>query len=251
MPVSAIPTPSTAGVNKDATVLGRLVSLDTALSLRLHTFFLSFVPHSLLITLEITGDGRFWLPISIAFLLYPTTTSPHLHIHPFIFALLFGFLLDLVVVGAIKYSVRRPRPLYNKDMHAVVSVDIWSFPSGHSSRVFFIACYFWLYDIGTMGLKLTDGLYGDGDSLIKMGVLVWAVVTSCSRVLLGRHFVVDVVAGAVLGVFQGLFVFYLFKSWVWFLWCYFFSLLIYDFCIINSLIQEWINVQYYISITTD
>lgn len=39
-------------------------------------------------------------------------------------------------------------------------------------------------------------------------VCSWAIATSASRVLLGRHYVFDVIAGACLGVFEALFVFY-------------------------------------------
>ena len=50
--------------------------------------------------------------------------------------LLLGFVLDLILVGSIKGLFRRPRPVYNKegDFVLVVSVDKFSFPSGHSSR---------------------------------------------------------------------------------------------------------------------
>ncbi len=50
--------------------------------------------------------------------------------------LLLGFVLDLIMVGTIKGLVRRGRPVYNKegDFVLVVSVDKFSFPSGHSSR---------------------------------------------------------------------------------------------------------------------
>lgn len=51
--------------------------------------------------------------------------------------LMFGLLLDLCEVGILKALVRRPRPVHNtvaNDMHVVVAVDAYSFPSGHSSR---------------------------------------------------------------------------------------------------------------------
>ena len=50
--------------------------------------------------------------------------------------LLLGFILDLILVGTTKGLFRRPRPVYNKegDFVLVVSVDKFSFPSGHSSR---------------------------------------------------------------------------------------------------------------------
>lgn len=38
-------------------------------------------------------------------------------------------------------------------------------------------------------------------------VATWALITSISRVLLGRHFVFDVLAGIFLGILEALFVF--------------------------------------------
>ncbi|KAK9403795.1 phospholipid phosphatase 6 [Crotalus adamanteus] len=49
--------------------------------------------------------------------------------------LLFALILDLVLVAAVKGLVKRRRPVYNKmDMFATVSVDKYSFPSGHATR---------------------------------------------------------------------------------------------------------------------
>lgn len=39
-------------------------------------------------------------------------------------------------------------------------------------------------------------------------VATWAFITSISRVLLGRHFVFDVLAGICLGILEALFVFH-------------------------------------------
>ncbi|XP_020263741.1 probable lipid phosphate phosphatase beta [Asparagus officinalis] len=74
-------------------------------------------------------------------------------------------------------------------MSLVVAVDHWSFPSGHSSRVFFVASFLFL--VG-----------GAGDGVVA-AVFVWAAATAASRVLMGRHFVMDVVAGAGLGAVEG------------------------------------------------
>lgn len=80
-------------------------------------------------------------------------------------------------------------------MSLVFVVDHWSFPSGHSSRVCFIAGLLCLSDV-----KI-DGLVNDYE-MLKFGVCVWAGVTSVSRVLLGRHYVFDVIVGACLGVLE-------------------------------------------------
>ena len=50
--------------------------------------------------------------------------------------LLLGFVVDLILIGTLKALFRRQRPVYNEegDFLLVVSVDKFSFPSGHSSR---------------------------------------------------------------------------------------------------------------------
>ncbi|CAL9077851.1 probable lipid phosphate phosphatase beta [Musa acuminata AAA Group] len=197
-------------------ILRRLVALDTALSLRVHSFCRP-VPRPLLKALEISGDGRFWFPIPIALL--PLSSASGAAYSLFL-GLLLGSLLDLLLVGLIKHLVRRPRPVYNKGMSLTFAVDHWSFPSGHSSRVFFIAAFLRLSSASLRRVLLFDGPiaparrwiedYYDGElaELLVWIVSTWSVATSTSRVLLGRHFVLDVIAGAFLGVLEALLVLY-------------------------------------------
>ncbi|GAB2274140.1 hypothetical protein Dimus_008912 [Dionaea muscipula] len=135
-----------------AAILHRLVNLDITWSVHLHTVTGSVVPRAVLKLLELTGDGRFWFPISISLFLSPLSLHS-LHLYRTFLGLLIGSLLDLLVIGLIKHLVRRPRPVYNKNMHRTFSVDHWSFPSGHASRVCFIAAFFYL-SIG----EIVDGL---------------------------------------------------------------------------------------------
>ncbi|XP_042503715.1 probable lipid phosphate phosphatase beta [Macadamia integrifolia] len=131
-------TPVTTGP-KSHSFPRRLIDLDTAWSLHIHTIC-QVVPRSVLKALEISGDGRFWFPIPVALFFSPLASMSH-HLRSILIGLFLGSLLDLVLVGLIKYLVRRPRPVYNKGMHLTLSVDHWSFPSGHSSRVCFIASF--------------------------------------------------------------------------------------------------------------
>lgn len=64
-----------------------------------------------------------------ATLRFPTTWSKAV-------CLLVGVLLDMAIVGTLKFLVRRPRPEGAKveDMLLTVSVDSWSFPSGECFR---------------------------------------------------------------------------------------------------------------------
>ncbi|XP_078154023.1 putative lipid phosphate phosphatase beta [Carex rostrata] len=196
------------------------IALDTSFSLHLHTFF-QFIPRFLLKSLEICGDGRLFFPVAISllFLLTPSLWSPH----PFLLSLLIGSLLDLLLVGLIKVVIRRPRPVYNKsDMSIAFAADHWSFPSGHSSRVFFVSQFLFLSIENVKEILQEERLrdywvsgFGGGDPnnntevtelflfLFLKVIFGWAIATSVSRVLLGRHFVADVTAGACLGLMEG------------------------------------------------
>ncbi|XP_077235455.1 phosphatidic acid phosphatase (PAP2) family protein [Tasmannia lanceolata] len=193
-------------------LLHRLINLDTTCSLHIHTICQP-IPRSLLKALEISGDGRFWFPIPIALFLSPLS-SKSLHLRSILLLLFIGSLLDLLIVGSLKYLIRRPRPIYNKGMHLTVSVDHWSFPSGHSSRVCFISSLLYLSSQSLLEdfsqLSSFGWIDSDGEIVrfLLLILILWSGATSISRVLLGRHFMFDVIAGAVLGIFEALFVFY-------------------------------------------
>ncbi|PRQ18146.1 putative phosphatidate phosphatase [Rosa chinensis] len=210
-------------------LLRRLVAIDTKLSQHIHILAKPFLPHFVLLLLELSADFRLFFPVALSLLLAPLlspgpgpgpnpnpNSSPIQLLRPFLSPLLLGLLLDLALIGLIKFTVRRARPVYNKNMNVAVSVDHFSFPSGHASRVCFVAALFYL-----SAAALADALLhlrsssppaverwigADQDKAVSVLVSVvwaWAAATSISRILLGRHFVSDVVAGACLGVVEG------------------------------------------------
>ncbi|KAL8498396.1 hypothetical protein ACS0TY_021642 [Phlomoides rotata] len=198
------------------TLLRRLINLDTVASLHLYSFFRPILPFSLLKSVELSGDGRLFFPVTLS-ILFATTTPAAALTAPIslLLNLLIGSLLDLLLIGLIKHIVQRPRPVYNKNMFLSFAVDHWSFPSGHSSRVSFIAAFCFLYYNQIRDDLLINLLNFDAQSgIVKHFVLVvglWAAITSVSRVLLGRHFVLDVFAGGLLGVLEGVIVFRVFN----------------------------------------
>ncbi|CAA2967067.1 probable lipid phosphate phosphatase beta [Olea europaea subsp. europaea] len=197
------------------TLLRRLINLDSAISLHLYTLFNPIFPFSVLKFLEFSGDGRLFFPIILS-LLYTTTslstltTTATLTVTSLLLLnLLLGSLLDLLLIGLLKHLIQRPRPVYNKNMFLSFAVDHWSFPSGHSSRVSFIATLISIYSASVEQILVTRLKFDADSMLVEYFVVivgVWAAITSASRVLLGRHFVLDVVAGACLGVLEGIFV---------------------------------------------
>eukprot|EP00850_Spirogloea_muscicola_P013739 SM000095S24953 [mRNA] locus=s95:149392:151656:+ [translate_table: standard] len=170
------------------------------------------VPRWVLRTLEVSGDGRFWIPAPLAIWLAPQSPRLPLRLRWFAFLTFAAYLVDLAVIGVLKVIVRRPRPSYNTGRpqilyskccpshNVVVSVDKWSFPSGHASRTILTAslCFLQWPMLAAMLPPPFDG------PLIFVFATIWAVSTSTSRILLGRHYFLDVIAGALLGVAEAL-----------------------------------------------
>lgn len=141
-------------------------------------------------SLEISCHGIPWLFISVAGL-YSFGSQ-------FFFNLLLALLLDIVVVAVIKAFTRRRRPSYNvDDQYATVKlVDKFSFPSGHSTRAVMLATLFTL--VAPINIILWLPLVG------------WAGAVCVSRVLLGRHHLLDVLAGVPIGLIQAVVM-----GWMW------------------------------------
>lgn len=96
-------------------------------------------------------------------------------------------LANLLLV-AVKRRVRRPRPceLAPHLRFAVRPPDRWSFPSGHSLNAFVVGT------LVALAFPTSAPL-----------VLLLSASVATSRVVLGMHFVSDVVAGSLLGALLG------------------------------------------------
>jgi len=134
-------------------------------------------------SLEISCHGIPWLMFALGGIYL--SISPELFVN-----LLIGLVLDIVVVAVLKAFTRRRRPAYNvDDQHATLKmVDKFSFPSGHATRAVLVSVL--LTMLWPLPLILRPFLF------------VWAVAVSVSRVLLGRHHIVDVVAGVFVGLLE-------------------------------------------------
>lgn len=150
------------------------------------------LPHLLL---ELSGHGVPWLIIPILVFLLKSSLSPTSA------ALLLNFLaltvVDLAVIGLLKPAFHRKRPAYNTGIgHVTIhAVDQFSFPSGHATRAGFLATF-----VCYVRWKHEKGLHPFIDTnLFTALVFVWAIAVCASRVALGRHHVLDVICGALVG----------------------------------------------------
>lgn len=91
----------------------------------------------------------------------------------------------------MKAFTRRRRPGYNRgEMFITVGPDKFSFPSGHATRAVALALFF--------GLE-----HPPLHSAVSLPAFAaWAVAVCLSRVLLGRHHILDVGGGIAIGVVE-------------------------------------------------
>jgi undecaprenyl-diphosphatase len=98
-----------------------------------------------------------------------------------------GFAVSVLATSIVKFAVRRRRPagqwgaFYRR-------TDPHSFPSGHASRTI------------TMTIVVFAGLY----PLLGVVLLLWSLSVGLSRIILGVHYLYDVLAGYLLGVGIGI-----------------------------------------------
>ena len=164
-------------------------SYDHDLSLRWALCGRSNSPYLVLrkfaIALEFSGSGYVWILYSLI-MIAANYTSIY-ETMPFIL-LLTGLLFDVAVIGTTKGLIRRPRPVINHDDILSIGPDKFSFPSGHTSRAVFLLFYF----------ILTSPPQRIPHSVI----IIWLTSVVASRILLGRHYVSDVLAGILFGIFE-------------------------------------------------
>lgn len=127
-----------------------------------------------------SADGWFYLLIPLLLgLLWPEI------IWPLTATLVTGLAIEQLSYYLLKNSFKRNRPpnVIPGFQSVITASDEFSFPSGHTSAAFLVATVLVLL----LPLNVAGYLY------------VWASLVALSRVVLGVHFPLDTVAGALLG----------------------------------------------------
>lgn len=135
--------------------------------------------------LEWSCHGVVWLVCWLAFVyMIDSTDLYQTQVNMFI-----GLVLDILFVWLLKAATRRRRPVVDDNPFSF-GPDKYAFPSGHASRAVFVACFFTLLD------PLPWIFYPS--------IVAWCVAVCFSRILIYRHHILDVLAGAALGIFETL-----------------------------------------------
>ncbi|XP_071636376.1 polyisoprenoid diphosphate/phosphate phosphohydrolase PLPP6-like [Temnothorax longispinosus] len=106
--------------------------------------------------------------------------------------LLIGLTLDIILVVTLKAITRRRRPTINGSL----APEKDSFPSGHSTRAAFITYFF--FNLWPIPLICVPFL------------LAWSFSVCMSKLLVRKHHIIDILAGIILGIFQGLLIGYIY-----------------------------------------
>ena len=169
--------------------LHKLLEWDVKATKHFVSFLLNFKPIEKLKKqsklLECTCHGLVWLVFSLGFCymidskdLYQTQVN-----------LFIGLIIDIILVWILKAITRRSTPAVDNN-HFSFGPDKYSFPSGHASRAVFIACFFTAID----PLPI----------IFFPPLVAWSTSVCFSRLLIYRHHILDVLAGALLGIFEAL-----------------------------------------------
>jgi len=123
-----------------------------------------------------TGDGPLYAVIGLLVWLLDQRQGD-----TFLYTGLKAFAIELPIYWVLKNSIRRRRP---ESLPAfIVPSDRYSLPSGHTAAAFLMA-----------------GLVSQFFPAVLPLVFTWAALIGLSRVLLGVHFITDVVVGGALGL---------------------------------------------------
>jgi undecaprenyl-diphosphatase len=129
-----------------------------------------------------SGDSWFWLlGLGLVWIFGPVGWQMRAR------AMFIGVLVTAVLVMAIKFSVRRQRPVGTWGS-VYRSTDPHSFPSGHAARAAMLA---------TLAFHL-------GSIVLGLSLLAWAVLVGLARIAMGVHYLSDVIAGWTLGIMMGM-----------------------------------------------
>ncbi|XP_037828642.1 inactive phospholipid phosphatase 7 [Lucilia sericata] len=164
-----------------------IISKDEHLTKLLVSRFLQYPSFKTLKThcksLEISCNGIVWLSVWLTFIyLFNKKDLCEMQIN-----MLFGLIMDIFLIAIIKSICRRRRPTVPEDM-LVLGPDKFSFPSGHASRASFVAMFF-------ICLCPISKIWW-------MPLTCWCLSVCLSRILMQRHYILDVLAGCVLGFIE-------------------------------------------------
>ncbi|MEI6125735.1 MAG: phosphatase PAP2 family protein [Pseudomonadota bacterium] len=161
--------------------VGRIIALDRAINRSLARLRTPLTVQGAKLV-SLLGSGPLWAAAYT--LLVLACKDPF---RPLIHAVLTGELIQLSITIPLRYLTRRERPQPDHAGRLFADWNRYSFPSLHTSRVCLLA--------------IAAGSYWHGAApYLPAGAVI---IIGFSRLLLEKHYLSDVLAGAALGAFAG------------------------------------------------
>jgi membrane-associated phospholipid phosphatase len=121
------------------------------------------------------------------------------------------YLLCLIIAGGVseslKFFINKPRPVV--DFNTAIIFEGSAFPSTHTT-IMFAAVFFYFYTCSILSKRniqaetsIEESTLPDKKKIVKLDSLVLillAIIGGLLRIIVGAHFPVDILAGAVLGI---------------------------------------------------
>ncbi len=173
-------------------MLALVSSLDISIINYINENFQFWFLNPIMITISRLGNaGIMWIAIALIFIVFKDKKLKTLG-----FLILCALLLNYILCDLIiKNIVARPRPYNTLNIDLLIpKLNSYSFPSGHTSSSF-AACF-----ILSKFFKKYSILF-----------FSFAILMGISRIYLNMHYTTDVLAGIILGLLNGMVVFYCFK----------------------------------------
>lgn len=124
------------------------------------------------------ADGAIWIIVYIAAFLLD-----HNWFYRVVLPIIIAEMMGLVIIIGLRYAVKRDRPGITYIAHWLAPWNQYSFPSHHSLRAFIIAV--------VIGSKYQQ---------LFLPLVLLASLISLSRIWLAKHYLSDVITGALLGL---------------------------------------------------
>ncbi|MBP6410315.1 MAG: phosphatase PAP2 family protein [Pseudarcicella sp.] len=165
-----------------------IIHLDETLFLYLNKMHSPFFDDAML---WITNK-KSWIPFYIILLLLIIKESKKIAWKPILAIILTIALADNIASRLLKNTVKRLRPCYNKELDDFIHLvgncgGQFGFASSHTANSFGLAMILFI-------------MYGKKYPATKW-LFAWASLVSYSRIYVGVHYPLDVVAGIIIGIF--------------------------------------------------
>jgi undecaprenyl-diphosphatase len=136
-----------------------------------------------------------WVPLYLLILYFTLTRVKKKAIAFIVFSLITVIITDQLSAGVFKPFFERPRPCFDAELQPYIRNlvgcgGLYSFPSSHAANHFGLAG-FWYLSLRNLTGKKWSWLW------------IWALLIGYAQIYVGKHYPLDILGGALLGLLTG------------------------------------------------